>query len=229
MWRREFLNDRLAFYVVQLAMHRYLPDEDTMAWPIVRQAQHAVCKKLENAKLVLAVDHSMIKDIHPVMKKEVGERLCDAACGRYKLPECIWHEVSGDKVRLRFTEGPLALLERRPLGMGGKSLSDEELLDVIKVTGVWAAENTRDGEEGAVNAAEKLREYFSAVQCFELACSDEVFYPAVAEIRNGNEIVLCCDMVSEPKVVRYAWRDFAIVTLFTEDGYPVMPFRRELD
>ena len=215
VWRREFQNDGLAFYIVQLAMHRYLPDEDTMNWPVVRQAQYNVCRHMRNVQLVLSVDYSMIGDIHPVMKKEIGERLFDAVSGRYKLPECVGYDLNGAYVRLRFNCGPLTWKERRPLGMGGKNLSDEELWEVIQKTNLCETVN--------------LDEYFSSVQCFELAGRDDIFYPAKAKVENGNEVVIFCEKVTGPKKVRYAWRDFAVVDLFTEDGYPVMPFQMKLD
>lgn len=229
VWRREFRRSDLTFYIVQLAMHRYLPDEDSMNWPIVRQAQDSVCRKINNCRLIMAGDYSMVRDIHPVIKKPIGERLCDAVIGKYRLPECIGHKMEGDHVRLYFSEGPLALLERRPLGMGGTILSDEELWETIQKTAVLVKGDGTSSEEGTESAAAKLQEYFCTVQCFELAGSDNVFHPAAGRIENGNEIVLVSDGVTEPKKVRYAWRDFVVLNLFTEDGYPVMPFQRELN
>ena len=206
-WRRDFQREELSFGIVQLAMHRYLPDGDTGNWPVVREAQYRVCRNVKNARLVLAADQSMIKDIHPVRKKAIGERLCDAVMERYQLPECIGHESSGSHVRLKFNLGPLILMERRPLGMGGAVLTDEELWDVIRVTD--PGELVREDRDES--ASVKLGQYFSSVQCFELAGSDEVFYPATAKIESAKEIELFSEKVPEPKYVRYAWHDFVIV------------------
>ena len=66
----------------------------------------------------------------------------------------------------------------------------------------------------------------TAVKAFEVAGSDKVFRPAIAEIKGGRIEVYSPD-VAEPVAVRYAWKDFCRVNLINADGLPAVPFRSD--
>ncbi len=71
------------------------------------------------------------------------------------------------------------------------------------------------------------KEEGAALDGFEIAGSDQIFYPANAEI-TGDRIVVSADSVSNPVAVRYAWRDNAEeANLFNKEGFPAMPFRTD--
>ena len=61
---------------------------------------------------------------------------------------------------------------------------------------------------------------------FEVAGTDKVFRPAVANIRNGT-IVLSSPLVAVPVAVRYAFKDFIVGELFSTEGYPISSFRTD--
>ena len=65
-----------------------------------------------------------------------------------------------------------------------------------------------------------------AVKAFEIAGSDKVFHPAIAEIK-GNRLEVYSPEVSKPVAVRYAWKDFCHVNLINADSLPAVPFRTD--
>jgi sialate O-acetylesterase len=61
---------------------------------------------------------------------------------------------------------------------------------------------------------------------FEIAGEDKKFYTAKATIKNGT-IQLTATEVAKPIAVRYAFKDFIIGELFSNEGYPVSSFRTD--
>ncbi|MBR6106964.1 MAG: sialate O-acetylesterase [Oscillospiraceae bacterium] len=61
---------------------------------------------------------------------------------------------------------------------------------------------------------------------FELAGPDGVYYPAQAAF-SGNRITLTSADVPAPHYVRYAWTNYAEVTVFGMNGLPLAPFRTD--
>ena len=64
---------------------------------------------------------------------------------------------------------------------------------------------------------------------FEVAGSDEVYYPAKFAFGGTegklNQIILCSDKVPNPVYARYCWYNYGPVTVFAKNGLPVAPFR----
>lgn len=78
-WRDLWQNDSLPFLVVQLPNfmeHRPQPSESN--WALLREAQASVLD-LPRTALAVTIDLGEWNDIHPLRKKEVGERLALAA------------------------------------------------------------------------------------------------------------------------------------------------------
>lgn len=62
---------------------------------------------------------------------------------------------------------------------------------------------------------------------FEIAGSDQVFYPADAIIQN-NKVIVSSDKVKQPVAVRYNWADDASVgNLYNKEMLPAAPFRTD--
>ncbi len=59
---------------------------------------------------------------------------------------------------------------------------------------------------------------------FEIAGDDGVFYEANTELQQGTVFKLSHLQVARPTKVRYAWRDYAKVRYFGENGLPLAPF-----
>lgn len=65
-----------------------------------------------------------------------------------------------------------------------------------------------------------------ALRTFEVAETDGVFYPAVAEITEGL-IKVYSKQVKHPRYVRYGWQPFTRANLVNEAGLPTSTFRAE--
>ena len=78
-----------------------------------------------------------------------------------------------------------------------------------------------DYADGGLSTSDGL-----AVKSFEVAGSDKVFHPAVAEIKGGRLEVYSPE-VAEPVAVRYAWKDYCRVNLVNSAGLPAVPFRSD--
>lgn len=61
---------------------------------------------------------------------------------------------------------------------------------------------------------------------FEIAGSDQVFYPAKAEI-SGKQVIVSSKNVSKPKAVRYAFTSDAMPNLINAEGLPASSFRTD--
>jgi sialate O-acetylesterase len=83
-WRRTFRQGDFPFYIVSLAafmQHRDTPGED--AWAELREAQALTARSVPNSGLAVAIDVGNANDIHPLDKKEVGERLALCALAQH--------------------------------------------------------------------------------------------------------------------------------------------------
>ncbi len=65
-----------------------------------------------------------------------------------------------------------------------------------------------------------------ALNCFEIAGPDQLFYPATAEVV-GDQIKVWSDMVKNPKTVRYGWQPFTRANLVNEEELPASTFITE--
>ena len=85
---RECWNDaaaELPFYMVEIAPYRYKPQNSISFAALLRNAQHEAAKVIPNCGIVVTNDlvESFEKDnIHPMRKKEIGDRLARLALNR---------------------------------------------------------------------------------------------------------------------------------------------------
>lgn len=77
-----------------------------------------------------------------------------------------------------------------------------------------------------VNAPNGLTSFGKELVNFEIAGSNKQFYPAKAVI-NGSSVSVSSPMVKEPVAVRYAFKDFVVGDLFSNEGLPVSSFRTD--
>jgi sialate O-acetylesterase len=63
---------------------------------------------------------------------------------------------------------------------------------------------------------------------FELAGNDKKFVPAIAKIVN-NKVIVESATITEPKFVRFGWRNVPRVNLYNAEGLPASPFRTDTD
>jgi sialate O-acetylesterase len=115
-WHKEF-----PFYFAQIAPFAGYGDSSASAF--LREAQTQTLP-LSNTGMVLTSDLvDNINDIHPKMKKEVGERLANYALAEtyglkniaYKIPMYQSMQVEKDRVRVRFTNAENGLTSKGAL------------------------------------------------------------------------------------------------------------------
>ena len=124
------------------------------------------------------------------------------------------HPRNKKAVGERFARWALAKQYGRDVACSGpvfKSLSQEDGRLVLEFDYAEGGLSTSDGEP---------------VKAFEVAGSDKVFRPAVAEIKGGRIEVYSPD-VADPVAVRYAWKNYCRVNLVNSDGLPAVPFRSD--
>ncbi len=76
------------------------------------------------------------------------------------------------------------------------------------------------------NADRGIFPMWKALKGFEIAGDDKVFYTANAEIETSTaRLVVWSDKVPNPVAVRYAYKNYAVASIFGLSGIPVAPFR----
>jgi sialate O-acetylesterase len=218
-WRLDWNQGDFPFLQVQLAPFMAIKDEPgESAWAELREAQMLATKTLPNVGAVVITDLGDPKDIHPVWKKPVGERLERAArCIAYgeniewSGPQYRSMKIKGDRILLRF--------DHIGRGMGGVQIYSD------KVPGSSAPDRITiqyNQDKGWLNAP---------LIGFAIAGEDRKFVWAKAEVQ-GDTIVVWSPEVGKPVAVRYGWADYPVVNLvcspgFSEPVLPASPFRTD--
>ena len=206
LWGYEF-----PFYITQLAGFKQVtsnPGDDD--WAELREAQAKTVDVIDKVGMACIIDIGEAGDVHPIRKKEVGERLARLALandyGRKVTangPRYAGYTVLDNAVRVRFTD----------IAKG---------LTVIP-SGDYAAE--RYGKDGM--DCELVKKAESGVLCgFQIAGADHVWHWADAAI-DGDEVIVSSPEVRHPLAVRYAWGANPVCNLFSSEGLPAWPFRTD--
>ncbi|MEM9378497.1 MAG: sialate O-acetylesterase [Planctomycetota bacterium] len=109
-WRARWSDMGLPFYLVQLAPYEYGRSDEGGKTAIVREAQADVVTGLPGTGMALTADIGNPRDIHPVNKWDVGDRLARLAFRDiYGMPDVVAEgptlrsvEREGDALRVRF-------------------------------------------------------------------------------------------------------------------------------
>lgn len=200
-WRERFQVGDFPFLIVQLSTQGPKQTNPVEAgYGEIRESQWRTARTFPNTGLAVAVDigDEPVPNIHPKNKQEVGRRLALVARRMvYGEPEL---ETSGPE----FTN---MMLERIP-------------------------DETPDAPRRFCN-----RLYFSHVggglvfkgdgakpNGFAVSEDDKNYFWADAKIE-GHTVVVSAPEVNVPRYVRYAWAYSPVVTLFSKEGLPAIPFR----
>lgn len=108
-WRRDFHNQALPIFVVQLPQYQ---DEPHHAWAQIRQAQWQTTKHLNDCTLVSLVDTGEHHNIHPEHKQLSGKRLGQALLSGQGTPTVTAVSKAGSQVTLQVA--PAQQLTARP-------------------------------------------------------------------------------------------------------------------
>lgn len=106
-WRREMQDPKLPFLYVQLPL---FDAPDNTSWPKLREAQAFTTRDLGHTGMVVSFDTGDQDDVHPPLKKPVGERLAKLALKRVyghdiedTAPTYESFKVVGNTIELTFT------------------------------------------------------------------------------------------------------------------------------
>ncbi len=212
-WRREFKDEDLPFLFVQLPMFKNKNDPDYTSWADLREAQMKVFRSVKNTGMAVALDLGKFNDIHPSHKLECGERLALQALyhvyGKITKPE----EAFGPMFRYAVPDGDGLKLyfDYAPEGF------------VIDYKAVNYTPEYKTIEQ-PTPAMECPTQYILG---FEVQQRDGNWQPAIATpfCENGvYGIRLTALFVPQPLHARYAWANWAPVTVFGANGLPLAPF-----
>ncbi len=207
-WRARFGQGDFPFYQVQLANY-YDPVTEPVVtdrrttddWVArVREAQLQVVQSVPETGMAVAIDVGE-KNIHPLNKQDVGDRLARLALAKtYDLKDVehaspVYASMSreGAAIRVKFA-----------VGTGG--------LMIASKSGLEPAKETPDA---------KLAQ-------FAIAGADRKFVWADATIDGSDSVVVSSPAVPEPVAVRYAWSlNPEGCNLYGRNGLPASPFRTD--
>ena len=196
------------FYITQLSGYKALndtPNED--GWPELREAQAMATQVLDRCGMACIIDLGEAEDIHPVRKREVGERLARLALsndyGRKLVstgPRYESYKIVGGSIVVRFTDvaGGLRVLPSGDFAGDRYGRRDERV---------------EKAESGVLSG-------------FQIAGPDRVWHWADARIE-GDGVVVWSEKVPHPLAVRYAWSANPVCNLFNSEGLPAWPFRTD--
>ena len=218
-WRNDWDQGDFTFLQVQLAPFMAVKDEPAdSTWAELREAQIHATKVLPKVGAVSITDFGDPKDIHPIWKQPVGDRLALAARGiaygekfTWSGPEYRSGKVKGDKVVLSFDFVGDGLF-------GAGSRSDN-------------VPRSKQSDGIALNYNLAKGWVTSPLTGFAIAGEDRKFVWAKAEIE-GDKVVVSSPLVPKPVAVRYGWADCPVVNLycspgFQQGGLPASPFRTD--
>lgn len=180
-WRKEFNDEKLPFYVVQLSSIGNRP-----TWGYFREAQRVLSKKIPHTYMAISSDLGHQTDVHPRQKKQIGERLA------------LW--------ALQTHYGKQNV---NPYSAEYKSVE-------VKDKAVYI---TFDKEDVLKTSDEK------DLQGFEIAEIEGLYYPAKAQIIEGNVVQVFSEKVKNPKFVRYNFMPFATGNLVNRNNLPTSTFK----
>jgi sialate O-acetylesterase len=218
-WRKDWGQGDFPFLEVQLAPFLAIKDEPAEStWAELREAQLLATKVLPKVGMAVITDAGDPKDIHPIWKKPVGERLELAARAiaygekiNYSGPVYRSMKVKGDKVVLSF--------DHVGAGLGGMQIHSDKVPGAENPQGIALKYNSGKGWLNFPLAG------------FAIAGEDRKFVWARAEVE-GDKVVVSSPQVSKPVAVRYGWADCPVVNFACSPGFqqpvlPASPFRTD--
>ena len=207
-WRTLWGND-FPFYITQITGYKAIsevPGDD--AWAELREAQAMATRALDRCGMACIIDLGEAEDIHPVRKREVGERLARLA-------------LANDYGRKMVADGPR--FESFKIRGGAAVIRFGDVADGLTTLPSGSFAEARYG-----SVDEKVQKAESGVLTgFQIAGPDRVWHWADARIEGACEVVVSSPEVPQPVAVRYAWSINPVCNLYNSAGLPAWPFRTD--
>ena len=200
------------FYITQLAnfkgIRKVAGDDD---WAELREAQALATTTLDKVGMACIIDLGEAEDIHPVRKREVGERLARLAEGRDYGKKIVCNGPRFKSYTLH--EGSISI-----------SFSDVEGGLQVVASGDFARERY-----GKVNVFPEMvaKAERGELTGFQIAGADKVWHWADAKIVAADRVEVSSAEVPQPIAVRYAWSANPVCNLYNAAGLPAWPFRTD--
>lgn len=110
LWRTDWKDETLPFYIVQLPMWIEKGRADDKSWAILRDKQRKVAETVANAYLTVLIDCGEFDNIHPLDKQTVGYRLAlQVLKNTYEMkdlhadgPKYLQRDLKNGKIVLHF-------------------------------------------------------------------------------------------------------------------------------
>lgn len=201
-WREAWGDEKMPFYLTQIAPYRYEGAEGRRSGLLVEQQVKATTL-VPYCAMASTTDVGMYSLIHEPDKLPVGERLAWLALSRdYGVPG-----VPADAPTY-------------------KSLEIKEGRAVVSFNNLCAPNDQSDPR--SFSWIDDNGEVVRSVKGFEIAGADRKFHPAEARLLwSDNQVEVWSDKVKVPVAVRYCFSNYAETNLKTTLGQPIVPFRTD--
>jgi sialate O-acetylesterase len=195
-WSRDFGNENLKLYLVQLApwIHNWLG---------ICEAQTRFCAEQKNAALAVTADVGNFDDIHPNDKEIVAKRLAVHALKRdygFAIPEDDSPVLKAASVK----DGKVSLV-----------------FDNVKDWYVYAPDRSR---APAFELAGEDGKWYEAKVVNYRKGKDRQGKQVDTDYIDGDTVIIASDAVAKPVKARYMGKNRTVGTLYNEASLPLGPF-----
>ncbi len=199
-YREKWNQGNFPYYYVQLPNFTIDLDEVNSGWPELREEQERLLT-IENTGMACAIDLGEDNDLHPLNKKEVGERLARLVCAKQYGMDM---EYSGPTIELIHV------------------VSDVKQTEIIITCGHVSKLLTKDRVSRIHRPVEELID-------FQVA-GDDAIYETVQVKVEENIIHLLWEKEGRPRYLRYCHANAPKgALLYNEAGLPMAPFARGIE
>ena len=199
------------FYITQIAGYKAVSENPgEFSWAELREAQALATETVAKIGMACIIDIGEAEDVHPVRKREVGERLANLA-----LANDYGKKVPTDGPRFKsYTIDKNGIVIKFSNAAGGlKAIPSGDFAEDRYGKKAMGFSIVKQAESGKLTG-------------FQIAGADHIWHWADAEIA-GDTVIVSCPDVPHPVAVRYGWADNPVCNLFNSEGLPAWPFRTD--
>ena len=212
------------FYITQIANYKPVKAEPGRSdWAELREAQSLAAGRMDGVEMACIIDIGEADDVHPIDKKDAGERLSRLALARQYGHRKLF--CNGPRMRsFKIHDGYVTVLFSDVAGGLCARTSGDFAEARYGVDGL-ALDLVKQAEQGVLTG-------------FQVAGPDGVWHWAEAKIlmahkplgmrHSVQEVAVSSPEVKHPVAVRYGWADNPVCNLYNSEGLPAWPFRTDL-
>ena len=198
----------MPFYFCQLPSFM-MPSADPEPcgnWPYLRLEQNEALNLLFTG-MAVTTDAGECRDIHPLNKKDPGERMAAFALKQIynkdipcQSPTALKAVLRGKKIKISFAYTDGGLIAR----------TIPETLPLKKSNRTFTKLIRRSPQ--------------AQLEGFAVCGADGKWFWADEAQISGDAVIISCNKVETPAKVRYNWNNFPLGNLFNRAGFPAAPF-----